>query len=156
MNLILQNLTFKYYMELNDNSEINRIFCKHGLQHAFDVARICYIMNLERDLKIEKDIIYAAALLHDIGKWQQYTNKVPHNLLSAEYAVSILSECSYNQNEIDMIVKAIENHRKACAEDDSLTYLLYLADKKSRACFNCDALQECNWREDKRNKMLEY
>ena len=37
--------------------EKSRIFCKHDLQHSLDVARIAYILNLEADLKIEKEII---------------------------------------------------------------------------------------------------
>ena len=56
---------------LND-LERGRIFCRHGMEHLLDTARIAYIKSLERALPLSRDLIYAAALLHDIGKWEQY------------------------------------------------------------------------------------
>ncbi|MGI6684337.1 MAG: HD domain-containing protein [Bacillota bacterium] len=66
---------------MNEQQEINREFCCHQMQHALDVARIYYILFLEKyqdgissDLKNmsvdqTKELIYATALLHDIGRW---------------------------------------------------------------------------------------
>ena len=48
--------------------EQERIFCKHNPQHFLDVARLAWIENLEKNLGIEKELIYAAGLLHDITK----------------------------------------------------------------------------------------
>ena len=64
---------------LND-LERGRIFCRHGMEHLLDTARIAYIKSLERALPLSRDLIYAAALLHDIGKWEQYENGTPHEL----------------------------------------------------------------------------
>ena len=58
--------------------EKNRIFCRHGMDHLMDVARIAYIENLEKNCGISKEIIYGAALLHDIGRYLQYTEGIPH------------------------------------------------------------------------------
>ena len=51
--------------------ERDRQFCRHDLVHFLDVARLAYIENLERGLGIDKELIYAAALLHDIGRHLQ-------------------------------------------------------------------------------------
>ena len=55
------------YNQLKD-LEKDRIFCCHQMPHLLDVARIAYIRNLEEHLGLDKEIIYAASLLHDIGK----------------------------------------------------------------------------------------
>ena len=49
-------------------AEVDRVFCRHGLPHLLDVARIAWILNLERGCGLRRDVVYAAALLHDIGK----------------------------------------------------------------------------------------
>ena len=43
--------------------ERDRQFCRHDLVHFLDVARLAYIENLERGLGVDKELIYAAALL---------------------------------------------------------------------------------------------
>ena len=48
--------------------EHDREFCCHQITHLLDVARIAYIKNLEAGLGIDKELIYTAAILHDIGK----------------------------------------------------------------------------------------
>ena len=52
--------------------EQERIFCCHQMNHLLDTARIAYILSLERGIGISKEAIYAAAILHDIGKGRQY------------------------------------------------------------------------------------
>ena len=56
--------------------ERNRIYCKHGLPHLLDVARIASLMAAARQLDLPRDVIYAAALLHDIGK-----SKIPNEII---------------------------------------------------------------------------
>ena len=65
-------------LEKNKKAEETRIFCKHGMEHFMDVARIAYILSVDRAYAISKEIIYVAALLHDIGKWKQYEDGTPH------------------------------------------------------------------------------
>ena len=40
--------------------EKNRSFCRHQINHYLDVARIAYILNLEGQLGISRELIYAA------------------------------------------------------------------------------------------------
>ena len=58
--------------------ERDRIYCKHGLPHLLDVARIASLMAADRQLDLPRDVIYAAALLHDIGRLQQYLTGEDH------------------------------------------------------------------------------
>ena len=69
--------------------ERERIFCRHGTAHCLDVARLAWIENLERGLGLEKERIYAAALLHDIGRGLQLLEGVPHHQASASLAAAI-------------------------------------------------------------------
>lgn len=68
INQICSHPVWKKYMLEIDNLEKNRVYCKHGIEHLLDVARIAYIKKLESGYKIEKEVIYAAALLHDLGE----------------------------------------------------------------------------------------
>ena len=52
-----------YYRKL-EQLERERVFCRHQMIHLLDVARIAYIRNLEEGLGLQKELIYAAAILH--------------------------------------------------------------------------------------------
>lgn len=152
--------------------EQNRIFCCHGVNHSLDVARIFYILVLEQGLSYKKDIIYATALLHDIGRGLQYMEKVSHHETGARLAQEILNDCDFVEDEIAMIVEAIAGHHTgnaylqdgisvqvddAVKEDNILfTDLFYKADKLSRNCFDCKAQEECYWSQEKRNLQIRY
>ena len=121
-----------------------------------DTARIAYIINLERSLNLDKVIIYAAALLHDIGKWRQYEEGISHEAASCVLAKDILSECSFNEKEIMQILDAISGHRKKEEDPSELNGLIALADKLSRNCFYCTSIDKCNWVEEKKNKSIYF
>lgn len=120
-------------------------------------ARIAWILNLELGLSIEKDVVYAASLLHDIGRDVQYEHGTPHEVASAQLAPGILEESGYTGDEIEQIVHAIELHRtKEIASEKSLSGILYRADKLSRSCYWCNADKDCNWSEQKKNRGMDY
>ena len=136
-------------------AEKERIFCCHQIDHLLDVARIAYIQNLEQGLGFSKEMIYAAALLHDIGKASQYEEQIPHEIASAELAEIILQETHFTEEEKQQILQAIRGHRKMKEEMTTFEGLLYTSDKKSRLCFVCPAEAECNWSSDKKNMEME-
>lgn len=138
--------------QIYDN-EKNRIFCCHGIDHSLDVARIGYIITLENNLNISKDIIYTTALLHDIGRSIEGRD---HNIHSVEIAHDILMECGYDTNSINMILSAIKNHRKNTDNIKNLSDVIKKADKLSRQCYNCAAYKECYWTEERKNKNIIY
>ena len=159
---------FQQCLEKNQKAEKTRAFCKHNMGHFLDVARLAYIFSLERGYSIKKEEIYVTALFHDIGKWQQYSDGIPHEKASAGIADKILREAGFGEDERTRILTAILNHRKKGKEEgtdsgymtdsligdetgEQLAEILYDADKISRACYMCPAEKECNWSEEKKN-----
>ncbi len=153
VNQILFNPLYRQALEQTEFLERDRKFCRHGIAHFLDVARLAYIQCLEKGLDVEKDVIYAAALLHDIGRYQQYERGIPHETASAELAGEILPQCSFSDKECVQVQEAISGHRQQGGGEESsvLGSLLYRADKMSRNCFACPVRAECNWPEEKMN-----
>lgn len=139
--------------------EETRIFCRHQMNHLLDVARIAYILNLEMRLGISRDLIYAAAILHDIGKGRQYEEGIPHETASADLAEQILADMpaklAFTPEEQQQILTAIRGHRRLRCDAEPLEALLYKSDKMSRACFACPAESQCNWSNDKKNMEIQ-
>ena len=154
---ILKHPLFLYHLQENNTAEATRRFCRHNIVHFLDVARIGVIINLEEQLEVEKELIYAAALLHDMGKHMQYESGIPHEMASGEIAPRILAECGFDDAEQKCIVDAILGHRDvASAGEKNLKGILYRADKASRSCFACDAESDCNWKDGKKNLSIRY
>ena len=112
---ILQDERFRYGLQQIAKLEQQRIFCCHGLEHLLDVARIAWIMTLEQHLPLEKDIVYGAALLHDLGRYQQYEHQIPHHEASAALALEILPDAGYSLEETAMITAAFSAKRRQIA-----------------------------------------
>lgn len=142
INCILKDKDFLIFLKKNEELEVDRIFCHHDIVHFLDVCRIARIINCERELEIDKELIYAAGLLHDIGRWVEYKTGKDHAIASAELAEAILIRSNFNQAERQEILLAIRAHR----DKEHKTYLssiLYQADKASRLCFKCKAKNKC-------------
>lgn len=155
INQICSHPLWKNSLNKIQELEKDRIFCRHNTEHFLDVARIAYIENLERGLHIEKDLIYAAALLHDIGRHLQYLEKIPHDQGSASVAEEILKDCEFVPEDRREILSAILMHRNPETKNlDNLAGLIYRADKKSRICLFCPVCKECNWSEEKKNLVV--
>lgn len=129
---------------------------------------------------LEKTLIYAAALLHDLGRAEENLTGTPHHEAGAKLSAQIMKDCGFSMEEIHMVCEAILNHRGSVVseldgepknglqraretERDAarmrkgrrLAELLYRADKKSRCCFACPAAAECNWSDEKKNLQIE-
>lgn len=138
--------------------EKDRAFCCHGMTHLLDVARIAYIRNLELGLGYEKEVLYTAAILHDIGKAYQYEQKIPHEVAGEEIAAKILKTLpendTFTEAEQKIILQAVRGHRRRCEEMDTIEELFYDSDKRSRSCFACPVEKECNWSEEEKNREI--
>lgn len=157
VNQIYEHPVFQEKFQALQEAEKGRPFCNHTLEHLMDVARLMYIYSLEHELFIPKEIIYAMALMHDIGRLDQIERGVPHEQAGAELCNLVLPECGFTEEEIDMIKAAILHHRKVSDDEkDSFYNMLYWADKKSRNCFACNMKNECNWDREKMNLEIEY
>jgi uncharacterized protein len=156
-NAILQHPFYIECLEKITEYEKDRIFCGHDMTHFLDVARLAYLFSLEEDLGIEKEHIYAAALLHDIGRHVQYRDNTPHQKAGVPIADNILIDCGFQEDERRMILTAIIRHRDSTVQGEkNLAGLIYRADKMSRSCFGCPAESQCNWSPEKKNMVLKY
>lgn len=152
INQIIHHPSYILHIEKIAEWEKNREFCRHNTAHFLDVARIAMILNMQDKYGLEQELIYAAALLHDIGRWQQYETGEDHALASAKLAPAILKACGFSEAESGQIVAAIAMHRESkVKEEKSLNGLIYRADKLSRPCYFCEQEQNCNWKNEKKN-----
>ena len=46
--------------------ETDRIFCRHDMSHFMSVARLMWIEVLEQQLSVDREVVYAAALLQSL------------------------------------------------------------------------------------------
>lgn len=139
---ILEDPAFMDHVSANARAEATRIFCRHDLVHFLDVCRVARIMELETGLDLGVETVYAAGLLHDIGRWQEVATGIDHALASAELAVPILKRCGFTREETGHISEAIAAHRTR-DHPSELARILYEADKASRMCLFCDARGQC-------------
>ena len=149
VNEILSNEKYRKNLIILGELEEDRVFCKHGIEHFLDVARIAYIRALEGNMPYSKEIIYAIALLHDIGRVLEYKENIPHHEGSLILSKEILDETSFSREDKEKILKGIREHRNVAA--DELSNLIYESDKLSRNCFSCKSEKECYWIKDKKN-----
>ena len=90
VHAIEESFAFRGHMRRIEDAEQTREFCKHGMTHLLDVARIAWIFNLERGLGFDREVVYAAALLHDLGRSEQYATGEDHDVAGARIAADIL------------------------------------------------------------------
>lgn len=151
---ILHNSEFLKLLAQIDEAEKNRIYCRHGIEHLMDVARAGYIINLEKELNLPKEIVYGAALMHDIGRHAQYSGIAEHHIASAETALKILPQCGYTDAETALIADAVREHRSRSGNASALACVIAEADKSTRMCMICKASLTCKWKEDEKNSDL--
>ncbi|MHA1150544.1 MAG: HD domain-containing protein [Promethearchaeota archaeon] len=84
----------------------------HGFPHVERVYQIC--MRIGSELNANVKILGIAALLHDIGRKMENTNRLNRNhaALSAKIARTYLNSCKFdlNQTELDSILHCINTH----------------------------------------------
>ncbi|MBO5261077.1 MAG: HD domain-containing protein [Coprococcus sp.] len=156
VNAIVHDDLFCRLISMIDEKEKDRIFCRHGMDHLLDVARIAYIISLEESMNIPKDIIYTAALLHDIGRADPDNTGERHHVLSVSLAGKVMENCGFDEKEIVQVLDAIDSHNTDGDSREGLAYILYKADKLSRDCFSCNARSDCYWPSNEKNMDIQY
>lgn len=158
VNRLIKNETYLKTMGEIHEMEKKRIFCHHGFNHLLDVARISYIMNLEYDFGYEKEFLYLCALLHDIGRAQEYITGKSHEEAGLLLAEKLLDEIDYPAEKRQDILEKVANHRHAPLPKEGINRdnFFWFADKKARNCFVCTAADKCNWPMEKRTGEVEW
>ncbi len=127
-----------YYKRICE-CETDRVFCCHQMNHLLDVARIAYIKNLEEGLGFDKELIYVAAVLHDIGKSFQYRQQIPHEIAGERVARRILDTLpeglTFSAEENALICLAVRGHRDGMSTGKPIEELFYDSDKRSSTVF---------------------
>ncbi|MGM9640460.1 MAG: HD domain-containing protein [Faecousia sp.] len=152
IHLLQQHPLFRQLYDALQKAEESRPFCRHNMEHFLAVARLMRIYNLEEGAGLSRDLLYGAALLHDLGRAEPGTS---HEIAGAEIAGNILPDCGFEPEEIEEIREAILGHRSPALSKSTLRTYLYRADKASRNCFCCPAREECNWPREKMNLWIQ-
>ncbi|WP_054695075.1 HD domain-containing protein [Syntrophomonas palmitatica] len=155
IDLLINDTMYKDYIQRNMDEEINA-YCQHDFRHHLDVARITYILVLENnDLNYfikesglsgklaAKEVIYAAGLLHDIGKWKEFQTGTDHASYGSRLAREVLPRALFNEQEIEIICQGIFEHRNISMDMSFLGERLHRADNLSHLCLECPAQNVC-------------
>lgn len=151
---LIQETDYLKQMEQLEELETKRIFCRHGLNHVLDVARIAWVQVLEEKLPYEKEDIYLTALLHDMGRILEYREGIPHHEAGQKMAEVFLEQIGYPKEKGMQILTAIGEHRNKNKLNDDFINVINRADTISRNCFFCKASGECKWSEERKNKTI--
>ena len=155
-DIILKSKIYNDYLNELEYLERDRFFCRHNYEHFVSVARICYILKLEEDVDVDKDMIYSTALLHDLGRVIEIKEGINHAIASVDLAREILKLTDFSKEEKERILNCIGAHRSKDLAEDEFFNIFYRADKLSRPCFRCPAYKECNWDFNKKNHTINY
>jgi uncharacterized protein len=139
---IITDVEYQLNLKKTKQAEANRLFCRHDYHHALSVARLSYLIALEEGKsELSKSVIYAAALLHDIGRWVEYANGEDHCEAGARLAIIILQRVGFSEDEQTIILAGIKEHRNPITS--ALGHILALADDLSRDCYRCSVISNC-------------
>ena len=152
---LLQETDYLLQLKKLEQLEVKREFCCHGLSHVLDVARIAWIQVLEKQMPLEKETIYLTALLHDMGRLREYQEGIPHHEAGTAMARDYLEQIGYPEEQQDMILTAIGEHRNKDREEEVFTKIIQRADNQSRSCYFCEASGACKWSEARKTTTIE-
>ena len=62
MTAIWKHPLFQSSFQRIQEWEKDRIYCRHGMEHFLDTARIAYIRSLEETIPVSKDQIYGSSM----------------------------------------------------------------------------------------------
>ena len=177
---VLKHPIFQAYISEIQQLEKDRIYCCHKLEHAIDVARLAWIYYMEDRFEEEtqnvsglqwkrpsygewmeeketmKDLLYTAALLHDIGRVSQYRTGVHHSITGVPLAMQILQDISVPEDWIKEIIDVVSEHSHGAVSEKkkNVEYYITKADHDCRLCFACEARESCKWTEEEKNHVL--
>ena len=151
---LLQETDYLKRMKELETLEIERRFCRHGLEHALDVARIAWIKVLEEHRTFDKEEVYLTALLHDIGRITEYQEGISHQEAGMKIAEELLAQIGYPKEKQFHLVEAIGRHREKDEIKDDFMGVIKKADVSSRNCFFCSASEKCKWNTQRKNMTI--
>lgn len=104
----------------------------HGILHILEVIRRAFALNKNLNLGLDKNMIYAIASCHDLGK---YINSDIHEKIAADFFIKDNNMKRFFNDEQRIIIKeAIEDHRSSKKDHPRTKYgeLISSADRNTR------------------------
>lgn len=167
VDIIISDTRYLDKLEIINDIEKDRIYCKHDKAHAIEVCKILTILSSRRELDNYKELSILMAYFHDVGRAFKYDGA--HDKCSSDFTRLLLAEYGYKKEDIELICYAISNHSGRMYISDIYNYidnnlmedntkdtwakLLRIADQLSRNCYECDANDLCKWlTEEKTNE----
>ncbi len=126
------NPRLKKYIEENILTQYNKNDKGHGILHILEVIRRSFALNQNLNLGLDKNMIYAIAAYHDLGK---YINSDIHEKIAAETFFKDENMKDFFSDEERTIIKeAIEDHRSSKEDSPRTKYgeLISSADRNTR------------------------
>jgi uncharacterized protein len=124
-------LVFPYAKALIEESQRHFLSSPptHDWSHTQRVLELCVHMGNEEGADLE--VLFAAALLHDISRDEADRSGVCHADLSAEMALPILEKYGFPKEKHDAVIQCVKTHRfRGDAKPESLeAKILFDADK---------------------------
>lgn len=82
----------------------------HDCQHIY---RVLYsALDIANDYNVDKDVLIAASLLHDVGREAQFHNpKLDHAIVGADMAYEFLQHIDWPENKAQHVKGCISTHR---------------------------------------------
>lgn len=82
----------------------------HDSQHIYRV--LYYALDIANEYNVDKEVLIAAALLHDIGRDAQYNNpQCDHAIVGSEMAYVFLKSIGWEEDKADHVKACIATHR---------------------------------------------
>lgn len=98
-----------YHVELTRLIENSGAHPAQGIKHCMRVYHLA--RELAENLNLDDEILYTAALLHDVGKYPVYVlPNVDHVLRSKGVASNLLGKLNFPADKIPPVLEAIEAH----------------------------------------------
>ena len=80
-----------------------------GVKHCFRVYHLA--KELSSHLTLDDEVLYAAAMLHDTGKYPIYALKnIDHALRSKGVTANLLQQMMFSTIKLPIVLDAVENH----------------------------------------------
>lgn len=106
----------------------------HDCQHIYRV--LYHALNIAQDYDVDKDVLIAAALLHDIGREAQFRDpQADHAAIGAEMAYDFLKKLGWAEDKAQHVRACIATHRFRTESPQASieAKILYDADKLEAA-----------------------
>lgn len=104
----------------------------HGIVHIREVIRRAFALNDTFKLNLDKNMIYAIASCHDLGKYENH--EIHEKIAASRFISDEKMKQFFNDEQRKVIKEAIEDHRSSKEDEPRSTYgkLISSADRNTQ------------------------